>query len=185
MNFHFDIDKSIAATAFLLKRTANAEHTILPLVKALYLANRESLVHYGRSITGDALCSMKNGPAVSNTYDLMKDSKAANPAHLEKWHHFISARKGDAITLVKEPNMDVLSGREVELLNYSFDVVMSVRGTWSDWSHRFFPEYEDVGNSSRPIDPKKILRLEKVGEEEISEIEEELAELNWLQFAAK
>jgi hypothetical protein len=183
MTFRYDIDKAIAATAYLLQR-ARGSYNVLPLVKALYYANRKSLVDCGRSITGDSLCSMENGTVVSNTYDLMKGSAVANPNDLKKWREFISEKKGNTLTLIRLPDFGILSGREIKQLDEAYQVVSTVRGTWKAWAHRVFPEYENVGKGSKPIDPKTILRLEKIAEDEISEIEEEIAEVNWLKSIA-
>ena len=183
MTFRFDIEKAIAATAYLLRKRADGQYNILPLVKTLYYANRKSLVCFGRSITGDSLCSMENGPVVSDTYNLMKDDKAANPEHLKRWHEFISPRNEHALTLKKIPSFGILSGREKSLLDEAYNVVSNVSGTWKHWSHKEFPEWEEVGKSSKGIDPKTILKIEHVDPNEILQIEEELAELNWLQPA--
>ena len=186
MNFRFDIDKAIAATAYLIQK-AGGKYNILFLVKALYHANRSSLVQYARSITGDSLSSMEKGPVVSESYDLMKGSKEADPEHLKKWRQFISERNVNTLTIVNPPDYGYLSGRETELLDSAYAAVSSVRGTLKDWSHKVFPEWEDPGNivRSRPIDPTQILKLEHKSDEEIADIEEEIAEVNWLRSIAK
>jgi|ERR1017187_8854715 hypothetical protein len=182
MEFHFDIDKSIASSAYLILKN-NGSYDMLHLVKALYCANRICLIRYGRTITGDSLCSMENGPAVSETYNLIKGDKRADPEHLKKWRAYISERDVNTVHLKpgQLPSFGVLSGREVQLLDSSFEIISKVKTSLKKWSHKVFPEWEDVGKSSKPIDPKTILRLEKIGENEILEVEEEIAELNWLR----
>src|ERR1022692_1305093 len=123
MNFFFDIDKSIAASAYLIQKNKGV-YTVLFLVKSLYYANRGSLVKHGRSITGDRFISMKNGPNVSETYDLANGSKHAKPEHLSKWKSVIS-REGCTMKLVSggEPHLGYLSGREIQLLDEAFAVI--------------------------------------------------------------
>jgi hypothetical protein len=187
MKFHFDIDKSIAASAYLIRKN-HGKYNVLFLVKALYHANRTSLVRYGRSITGDRLVSMKNGPNVSETYDLIDNSSHANQDNLKKWKQFFArgGEKNRTMTIIGEPNLDCLSGRETQLLDESYQVIAGVRGRLDDWSHGFFPEWEEpVGFSgSTTIDPKRILEIEKKSPKEIEEIEEEIDSVNWLKSIA-
>ena len=183
MTFRFDINKSIAATAFLIQQ-AGGRCNIFPIVKTLYYANRISLVEYGRPITGDRLISMDKGPAVSETYDLLKASPSANEENLKQWQQFISRRTGNAVWVVRAPNLDVLSEREKETLARAWLVVKNVKGTLSEWSHNVFPEWKPTSGSSKTIDPREILKLEKKTEDEISEIESEISAVNWIRSIA-
>ncbi len=80
------------------------------------------------------------------------------------------------------PEMGYLSVREMELLDEAFKTISEIPAYWlADWTHQVFPEWKDPTGSSLPIDPKKILRIEKKSEKEISEIEEELATVNQLK----
>lgn len=49
----FDIRKSIAAVAFLLKKAPNRTMNYNKLLMMLYMADRESLKETGTTITGD------------------------------------------------------------------------------------------------------------------------------------
>jgi uncharacterized phage-associated protein len=184
MRFRFDIDKSIAATAFII-RQAGGRYNVLPIVKVLYHANRTFLVRYGRTITGDRLVSMNAGPVVSQTYDLLKGSTAADPTHLLKWATFISPRHGNSVTLLALPEMGYLSEKEIEVLKESQSVISKVKTKLSDWSHAVFPEWKDPKGGSEDIDPKDILRSENKSEDEISEIEGEINSVNWLKSIAR
>jgi hypothetical protein len=186
MKFRFDIDKSIASTAYLIRKQRGALN-VLPLVKALYHANRASLVRYGRSITGDRLISMKSGPNVSETYDLINGTPHAKPEHLVKWQKYI-ARKHNTMQLIPDanPNIDCLSGREMRLLDDALAVVCAVKGRIDEWSHRYFPEWEKPTglSQSTTIDPKRILEIEQKTPEEIEDIEGEIESVNWLRSIA-
>ena len=46
---------------------------------------------------------------------------------------------------------------------------------------RLMPEWEDPKGSSKPIDPVEILKNAKKSDQEIAEIEEELASINSLK----
>lgn len=186
MEFLFDIEKSIASATYLVRKN-NGSYNVLFLVKALYQANRSSFVQYGRSITGDRFVAMKNGPNVSETYDLINGSKHAKPEHLKCWQQFIF-REGKAVKTIagSSPNMDCLSGREIKLLDDAYALISSVKGRLDEWSHSYFPEWEKppflVGSVT--IEPEKILRIEKKTPDQIAEIEEHVASVNWLKSIA-
>jgi uncharacterized phage-associated protein len=184
MRFRFDIDKAIAATAFVIQQRGG-RYTVLPLVKTLYLANRLFLIQYGRTITGDRFVSMNMGPVVSETYDLLKGSSSADPLHLEKWRDFISPRQGNYVSVTNQPDFDFLSEKEVEAIKEAISIISKVKGKLSDWSHLVFPEWKDPHGGSEDIDPKDILKIENKSDKEISEIESELPAINWLKSIAK
>jgi hypothetical protein len=185
MKFRFNIDKSIASTAYLIEKNKGAYNVIF-VVKALYYANRQSLVRFGRSITGDRLVSMKSGPNVSETYDLIGNSaEHAKPEHLQKWNQFF-VRKHNTMTKIAEPSLGCLSKSEIDLLDEAYAVVGSVQGRLDEWSHKFFPEWKKPAGLSQSItiDPKVILLIEKKTSDEIKEIEEETDSVNWLNAIA-
>jgi hypothetical protein len=186
MKFLFDLDKSIAATAYLIRKNRGAWN-VLPIVKTLYLANRTSLVRYGRSITGDRLISMKSGTNVSETYDLINSSTHAKPEHLKKWKTLF-VREHNTVKPVagSNPNLDCLSGREIQLLDEAYSVIVKVKGRLDFWSHNYFPEWEEPTGFSKSTtnDPKKILEIEKKSSQEIDDIEEEIASVNWIKSIA-
>ena len=185
MNFHFDIDKSIAATAYLLKKNGGSEDIIF-LVKMLYDANRESLLQFGRSITGDSFFSMEHGPVVSQTYAFLNGTPRASRSVVEKWSHFISPRSGNTVKIVEgsKPEIGYLSKREIDLLDISFAKVKAVKGTLSDWAHRVFPEWEKVpANTSKPLPAERIFEKQNVHPAEISSISDEIGNLTWLKMA--
>ena len=52
----------------------------------------------------------------------------------------------------------------------------------SAWMHKFFPEWEDPKGSSKRIEPKTVLRLlTPLTDEQISAIEEEVAQANCVE----
>ena len=72
MILHFNITKTIQASAVLLKADPNHSMSRLRLLKLLYIADRESLTERARPITGDYPVAMDHGPVLSNTYNLIK-----------------------------------------------------------------------------------------------------------------
>ena len=182
MNFRLDLNKAIAATAYLIQK-AEGRYDVFVLIKTLYYADRKGLVKYGRTITGDKFVSMDKGPVVSNIYDLIKGKQIrGHPQALAQWRKFISERESHLLRIKTMPEMGYLSVREMELLDEAFKTISEIPAYWlADWTHQVFPEWKDPTGSSLPIDPKKILRIEKKSEKEISEMEEELATVNQLK----
>jgi|SRR5271157_6535722 len=170
MFFRFDIHKSIAAVAFLVNREGGQLDMFLGL-KMLYLADRESLVRWGKTITGDSFVSMPKGPVLSELYNLFKGE--AQREHQAEWDACFSEKVNHSIRLLCEVSVDLLSEREMGALEESRQQVNSF-APWavSRWLHDVCPEWEDPHGSSIPIDPEVILRNAGRTEEEIELIEE-------------
>jgi hypothetical protein len=58
--FKFNERKAVQAAGRLILQ--NGEMNYMALIKLLYLIDRESLLRFGRSITGDKVVAMKQGP---------------------------------------------------------------------------------------------------------------------------
>ena len=112
MILHFNITKTIQASAVLLKADPNHSMSRLRLLKLLYIADRESLTERARPITGDYPVAMDHGPVLSNTYNLIKGEDYNAP----QWEKYIQSRGRDAI-LVSEPCVGDLSKYEIAKLH--------------------------------------------------------------------
>lgn len=179
MLLDFNIDKAIAATAYLLEQEGGSDD-MFPLIKKLYYADRSALIAWGDSITGDRLASLKKGPIVSMIYNLMKGEGREENQIL--WDNAITREQPHTIRIRKEVNRGVLSQREMEELEKSRVVINGIRGeTIADWLHRNCPEWTDPGDSSSPIDPSTILRLANKNEEEIRSVEEANDEIRFVK----
>lgn len=177
MLLDFDINKAIAATAYIIEREGGSAD-MLPLIKKLYLADRSALIAWGKSITGDKLASLEKGPIVSRIYNLLKEKGDEDYQIL--WNDVIERRSNYRIALRKTPSLGVLSEREKETLDHSNRTINSIRGSIPEWLHDNCPEWTDPGRSSIPIDPSTILRLAKKSEKEIQRLEEANDELRLL-----
>ena len=173
MRFLFDIRKAIAATAYLCQMNGGRLN-VLHLIKMLYAADREALIVWNRTITGDRFCSMKNGPVLSRIYDLMCGKILGS--EMESWKTVFHPRDGNDIAL-KGDHVDLgpLSKRETDALAKAFKTFRKVpAGRLIEFLHKALPEWKDPGDSSAPIDPRDILFQSGLSEEEVSEIEQEL-----------
>jgi len=175
LKFTFDPKKAAQAAAILLKLNGGDMDKYL-FVKMLYLADRESMKKWGEPITGDCIASMQLGPVVSTIYDL---TKGLRPSLRADWEPYISNADDDGhrIRLLAEPSTDELCKAEITILTETFQkfkdyTFKQIR----DYTHSL-PEYEDVGNSSKPIDPETILRHVCRTSEEIDEAQKRFQEL--------
>ena len=165
MQFDFDIRKTIAAVAFLLSRE-RGELDMFFALKMLYLADKRALIGWGKTITGDKLVSMPKGPVLSKVYDLFKGT--APREFQREWDAVFSERVNHSIHLLQNVDIELLSEREMEILESARKEIHSV-APWeiSDWLHKICPEWEDPEGSSSPIEPETILRNAGKTEQEI------------------
>ena len=169
VEFKFDIDKTIAAVGFLMEREGGTLDMFLA-IKMLYLADKETLIRWGKTITGDSFVSLPKGPVLSTTYDLFKGSA---PSRFQKiWDAFFSERVNHSIHQLQKVDLETLSEREMEVLEDARKQINSF-APWdiADWLHQTCPEWTDPNGSSSSIDPNTILRNAGRSEEDIRTIE--------------
>src|SRR5437868_4823341 len=118
MDFPFDIDKAAAAAGYVTKRAGGKISGFL-LLKVMNGAERSALAKWQRPITGDSFVSMKKGPVLSRTYDLIKGSVLNTNSDMQKWSKHFSPRIGHNIELLEPPSVECLSPREIEVLEKS------------------------------------------------------------------
>ncbi len=167
--FRFDFAKTLQAAGALLREHPLRAMGRVRLLKLLYIADRKSLKETGAPITGDRVVAMRNGPVLSETYDLIKGEHIRTPAwseHFENLDYVVHLRK--------EPSTGRLSRYEIETLN---DVAhrLEHEDDWAvaDQTHDF-PEWQknEAGDTSKPIPHEDILRAVGRGQD-ISAIRKE------------
>jgi len=158
----FDINKTVAAAAFVIKRCGGTITAFL-LMKMLYAAERAALASWHRPITGDSFSSMKNGPILSRTLDLINGKVLSTNSDMVKWSQHFSPRIGNDIKLVSEPDFDFLSQREVEVLEKAAREIAELikqHGLIADFLHQAWPEWKDpkqFGKGSIPLPIEDVL----------------------------
>ena len=156
MRFFFNPRKAAQAAAYLAQLSGGSM-SVLALIKLLYLADREALIHRGFPITGDRMVSMPHGPVLSQIYDQIKlGEEEGQPL---PWYEYLTERDQNQVSL--RPRVlvtDELSDFERELLSK----VHQEYSQLSPWQLRRLthdlPEYQDPKGSSLPISPIDILR---------------------------
>ena len=165
------LKKLIQSVAYLLSLNKK-KMNYTKLLKLLYIADKQALKTWDKTITGDAYVSMENGPVLSRTYDLVMDR---GPEYDQlQWN--INFYTLDYCLYLKDyvPD-DELSEGEEKILKSIFKKYEK----W-DWKkivnyiHKHpkeFPEYKNPGKkTSSPIKLKTILKGLGRTEPEINEI---------------
>jgi uncharacterized phage-associated protein len=170
MRFPFDERKTAHAAAYLLRKHGN-QLNYMKLIKLLYLADRQSLLEFGKPITGDRMVAMPKGPVLAGVLDLINWGKRRNESCV--WFDLVSEPIGYDVKLAAEitlEDLDRLSEDECRILDEVFEEYGQI-DKWSlvDLTHRL-PEWSDPHGSSFPIDPADILRAEGRSEQEIHRI---------------
>jgi hypothetical protein len=170
--------RKVAASVSVVIETFGGKANVLPLIKALYLADREMLGETGCTVTGDTYASMKNGPVLLGTYSLLRGK--ATSALQRQWDAAFSTT-GNSVSMKGTVDRGTLSPKEEELLRKNATRIRrlwnrSPRVNLSAWIHKECPEWENPGNSSRKLPVSKIAaQLESWKDEDASHLDAEIA----------
>jgi uncharacterized phage-associated protein len=171
MALSFREQPATQAAARLLQR-GGGTLPYMKLLKLLYLADRKALLELGRPITFDRYVSMKHGPVLSQTYDLIVAEEA--PDEHSYWREHISEPRDYTVRLRGEPPRGALSPAQEQVLDAVFDEF----GGMDKWKLVEFtqtlPEWQDLHGSSLPIPLRDVLRAGGLEDEEAEAIENDL-----------
>lgn len=175
MTMRFNEAKATQAAARVL-RNRGGTMSYMKLIKLLYLADREALAHWGRPITTDTYVSMDRGPVLSHVLDRINEGPFPGepPSY---WAQHITPSGNYEVTLMADPNGDLLSEAEDEVL----DTVFKQHGHLSRWQIvdlvHTLPEWRNPNGGAIPIDYADILKACEKKPEEIDAIVSELNSL--------
>jgi len=178
--FVFDIDKAVAAAAHVTRKKKGWRISIFELLKTMYAAEREALASWHRPITGDNFCSLPKGVVLSRTYNLIKGEVMGTNSDMVNWSQHFSARDGNYVQLVAEPDYDYLSDRECEALDRGAELICSLvakHGRIADVLHDLWPEWrnpEGSGRGSIPLTPEEVLSQLIEDEDEAERVAREI-----------
>ena len=149
----FSPQKATQAAAYLVER-AKGEINYLKLIKLLYLAERTNLLRFHASITGDQFYSLKFGPVLSETLNLIK-GQSKN----QYWSRYFTALPRHVIKLVKSPGFGELSPAELGVLEETWRQYCNFKEfELVDVTHKMCAEWKNPSGSRLPITHDDILR---------------------------
>lgn len=148
MKFPYEFNQAVQAAAFILKK-ACGRMSYMKLLKLLYIADREYLLTYGETITGDDSFAMKDGPVLSRVYAYIKpdDRWAPEPQERENreiWRQFIQtdAPQMYTVSLINDPGDGDLSESMEDCLASVFEKFRDYdQFEMSEYTHEF-PEWQ-------------------------------------------
>ena len=155
----FDEAKATQVAAAFLQLRGGRMH-YMKLIKLMYLADREAILHRGEPITNDRYVSMPHGPALSATLDLINEG----PGIGTTWHQVIE-RSTDpySVRLRAKPVFDKLSVDEKKIIKEVFDQYGHMnRYKLRDLMHELLPEWRDPNGSALPITKEHILKAGRI-----------------------
>lgn len=170
MEFRFNIEKAMASVAFLAQRSGGQVDMFLTL-KTLYLADKNALTGWGKTITGDEFRALRKGPVLWTIYQLFKGT--ARGDFQRQWDEAFTERVNHSIRPRNQVSLGPLAEREKDTLAAAQDQIDSM-APWdvADWLHATCPEWTDPGDHSLPILPEAILANSGRTQEEIQQLVE-------------
>ncbi len=155
----FNERKVAQIAAFFLGQLRERRMAHLKLMKLMYLSDREAVRAFGRTISGDRLVSMPQGPVLSQTLNLMDGDVESQPGGWEEWisdkdNHELSLRQPLEVTA-----LDELAPAEIDVLKAVWEK-FGAMGKWEirDWTHQNCAEWRDPKGSSFPIQYEALAR---------------------------
>lgn len=171
--FIINIEKLIQTVGYILKKYDGVLN-YTKLIKILYLADRKSMEKTGYSITGDSYVSMKDGPVLSDLYNLIKN-RFNDKVTQYYWNSKFQTDYFDIHLLVPFIPSGKLNNSEIEILD-SIDSEFHNKSysQMIDFVHnpKNCPEWKNT-QSSIPISETEILKNIGFSENDIKVIEEE------------
>lgn len=130
VSFRFDDEKAKAAIAYLASRSL-PELSKGKICKLIFLADKHHLVRFGRPVTGDRICAMKDGPVPSNILNILNlfltDQNDPSLVMLNEAVQIDRSYRNPHFHAVKFNLADYLSESDIE----SLDAIVKRFGDWS------------------------------------------------------
>lgn len=126
MTTQLEISKFLAPSLYVLQKTGRlSKHH---LSKVLYVADKQHIAKFGRTLTGEIYIAMENGPVPSRLYDFIKIVQGnSDGAYLAKYAkylpEFLGFRSPFFVVAKQQPNFDFLSQSAIEALDYGIQTV--------------------------------------------------------------
>ena len=186
MKFIFNIRKAVAAASFLCEMSSG-KIEVRELLKMLYLADKEAILGWHRSITGDQIFSMPQGMVLSRIFDLARYNVCGSD--MDSWKQIFTPRQGNTIRFQSDAKVsfDPLSEREEDALRNAFETIRSLLAEhgqkYINILHDLLPEWQNPNGSSILVEPTELLLRNGEDEDTIQGVSAEIAALNSAKLA--
>lgn len=169
----FNEEKTAQMAAYLLGKSGGRMRYI-KLLKLLYLTDREAMRQTGDSMTHDRFFSMKNGPVLSRTLDLLAGKRRS-----AKWSELVgkSFYKAELARDIKIDDLDELSPLNMQIMDQIYEQFGNMHwGALCDWTHEHCGEWVNPGKSNNPITPGDIFKALGWSPDEAQKLEQQYGE---------
>ena len=146
-------DRTLELILYVAKHSS--KKTVYWVLKAIYFADQQHLVQFGRRLHDDSYVAMEDGPVASHAYDLFKNVKFERRNRRD-----YSISKGqfdvdqDTIVPLRDPDLRVLSKSEISCLDQAIKTTsklsfkklrdLSHDAAWKAASTNRFMDIEDI-----------------------------------------
>ena len=157
----FDEKRMLQIISYLLSLNNN-EMDKLKLIKELYLIDRVSIDEDNSSVSGDEFFSLKYGPVLSNTLNIINDIPNGND-----WAEYLSINNNKEIRLIKPFDEGRLSKKD----KYFIQLISDKYKTYTtsqlvDYTHTL-PEWKEPEGTNHKIRFVDIMKALGKSDEEI------------------
>jgi uncharacterized phage-associated protein len=158
----FNTTKAINAILYISEQLTRKDfHKIF---KILYFADREHLINYGRTITGDRYIAMHDGPVPSNIYDIFKSVRGDGFFKDNgTFSQYFSVTNWDIITPQKETDINELSKTDLRFIDDSIAKYGNL--SWDEIREKSHDYAWRNATINRPVSFENII-LEAGGDDE-------------------
>ncbi len=124
----FDAQRTLASIGFLVKKT---DADLYSIMKMLYLADKEHLGLFGRTITGDKYVAMQKGPVPDRAYEMCKflrgDRDFFDPMPTARDFMRLKPAPTHEFKLLADPDVDQLSQSDLQCLEFAAGIFLEKR----------------------------------------------------------
>ena len=157
----FDEKRMLQIISYLLSLNNN-EMDKLKLIEELYLIDRASIDENNTSVSGDEFFSLKYGPVLSNTLNIINDIPNGND-----WAEYLSINNNKEIRLIKPFDEGRLSKKDkyfIQLISDKYKTYTTLQLV--DYAHTL-PEWKEPEDTNRKIRFVDIMKALGKSDEEI------------------
>lgn len=168
-----EIETIIQIVGWFLKLN-NGSMNYTKLIKLMYIADKTALQKYNYSISNDNIVSMKNGPVLSVTYDLIKHTgENKNIIGLQEWNKYFTKNNYELSFQenVEDKISEILSDDVLWLSDADIEIIETINTEYKDYTYSAmidlihnknnFPEVEwekaEKYSTSIPLDFVKLM----------------------------
>lgn len=169
-----EIETIIQIVGWFLKLN-NGSMNYTKLIKLMYIADKTALQKYNYTISNDNIVSMKNGPVLSVTYDLIKHTgENKNILGLQEWNKYFTKNNYELSFQenIEDKISEILSDDVLWLSDADIEIIETINNEYKDYTYsdmidlihdkNSFPEVEwekaEISSTSIPLDFVKLMQ---------------------------